>query len=169
MDSFDHQSIKEIKVLSSLYNNENQINEELRNQFNLFQKEMKQRGISLEMRLASTKAEYEEISHDRFLIGQNIKYNVPSFTTVMKGRFSEIKKTNNDIPFEDYWNRKDCLDIIKDWSRIKHLLSIPRRIYYPAICRGIVSNRFIVTVLSELFIYVPLYILRLNTIFLSLS
>ena len=45
---------------------------------------------------------------------ENIKYNVPSFTTVVKGRFSEIKKTNNDIPYEDYWDERDSLDIVKD-------------------------------------------------------
>jgi CxxC-x17-CxxC domain-containing protein len=129
IDSFDLQSIKEIKVLSSLYNNENQINEELRNQFDLFQKEMKQKGISLEMRLVSTKAAYESVPHDRFLIGQNIKYNVPSFTTVMKGRFSEIKKTTNDVTFMDYWNNKDSLDLINDWSKIKDILERIRKVY----------------------------------------
>jgi len=49
MDSFNHQNIKEIKILTSLYNNENQISEELRNRFAQFQKEMEQKGISLEM------------------------------------------------------------------------------------------------------------------------
>jgi hypothetical protein len=43
MDSFDDQSVKEIKLLASLYNNENQINKELRNKFEQFQKETKQK------------------------------------------------------------------------------------------------------------------------------
>jgi CxxC-x17-CxxC domain-containing protein len=129
MDSFNHQSVKEIKILTSLYNNENQISEELRKRFTQFQKEMEQKGVSLEMRLVSTKVAYDNLPHDRFIIGQNIKYNVPSFTTIIKGRFSEIKKTTNDIPFINYWNNIDSLDLIKDWPKIRDILDKTRRIY----------------------------------------
>jgi type I restriction enzyme R subunit len=134
IDSFDHQNIKEIKIFTSLYNNENQINAELRDRFEEFQKEMKQKGISLEMRLVSTRNEYDRVAHDRFIIGENIKYNVPSFTTIKKGRFSEIKRTTNDIPFKDYWNDKDCLDITKDWSKIKEILDKTINVTYNTIC-----------------------------------
>ncbi|HKI07815.1 MAG TPA: CxxC-x17-CxxC domain-containing protein [Nitrososphaeraceae archaeon] len=81
------------------------------------------------MRLVSTKDAYEKVSHDRFIIGQNIKYNVPSYTTLAKGRFSEIKKTNNYVPFIDYWNNKDSLDILKDWPRIRDTLDKTKRVY----------------------------------------
>ncbi|HET6717057.1 MAG TPA: CxxC-x17-CxxC domain-containing protein [Nitrososphaeraceae archaeon] len=90
---------------------------------------MKLKGISLEMRLVSTKDAYEKVSHDRFIIGQNIKYNVPSYTTLATGRFSEIKRTNNYVAFMDYWNNKDSLDIIKDWPKIKDTLDKTRRAY----------------------------------------
>ena len=95
---------------------------------------MKQKGISIEMRLISTKNAYDRIAHDRFIIGGNTKYNVPSFTTVAKGRFSEIKKTTNEIPFMEYWNHKDSLDIVEDWFKIKHILDKTTKRIYNAIC-----------------------------------
>ncbi|HKG88474.1 MAG TPA: CxxC-x17-CxxC domain-containing protein [Nitrososphaeraceae archaeon] len=122
LDSFDNHNVKEIKILTSLYNNEYQITEELRNQFEKLQKEMRQKGISLEMRVVSTKVAYNIIPHDRFILAQNLKYNVPSYTTVTKGGFSEIKRTTNDIPFMDFWNNRDSLDLLNDWSRIKDIL-----------------------------------------------
>ncbi len=134
VDSFDHQNVKDIKLLSSLHNNENQINVELRDRFDQFKKELEGKGISLEMKVISTKSAYDMVAHDRFIIGENAKYNVPSFTTVVKGRFSEIKKTTNDIPFIDYWNDKDSLDIMKDWLKVKNILDKKTRTMYEACC-----------------------------------
>lgn len=59
---------------------------------------------------------------DRFIIAENVEYNVPPFTTIVKGKLSEIKRTTNSIPFEDYWNDKDSFDIVRDWTKIKSLL-----------------------------------------------
>ena len=36
-------------------------------------------------------------------------------------RFSEIKKTENEIPFDDYWNDSDSFDLVSDWNKIKGL------------------------------------------------
>jgi hypothetical protein len=99
--------------------NSKTLGKELRRRFQEFQDEMKQKGILLEMRLISTKKGYDTVAHDRFLISEKVKYNVPSFTTVIKGRFSEIKRTNNVIPFMDYWNNNDSLDFTLDWPKIK--------------------------------------------------
>src|SRR5215204_4515412 len=104
---------------------------------------MKPKGVSLEMRLVSTKDAYEKVSHDRFIIGQNIKYNVPSYTTLAKGRFSEIKKTNNYVPFIDYWNNKDSLDILKDWPRIRDTLDKTKRytrLYVLLVAKQLILN-----------------------------
>ena len=95
---------------------------------------MKQKGISLEMRLISTKTGYDKVPHDRFIIAENVKYNLPSFTTITKGRFSEIKTTTNDIPFEDYWNHTDSLDILIDWPKIKDVLDKIVKRMYGAVC-----------------------------------
>lgn len=63
------------------------------------------------MRVVSTKAGYNKVPYDLFIIAENVKYNVPSFATITKGRFSKIKTTTNDIPFNDYWNDTDSLDM----------------------------------------------------------
>ena len=132
LDSADLQNVKEIRILTSLYGNY-QINEGLYNYFNRSQKEMKSKGISLEMRLLSTKDAHNRAAHDRFIIGENIIFNVPSFTTITKGRFSEIKETTNKIPFQDYWNDHDSLDVLKDLSKIKYLLD-RTKIMFNAVC-----------------------------------
>ena len=77
MDSFDYQNVQEVKLLTSSYNNENQVNVELTDRFDQFKNEMEQKGISLEMRAISTKAAYDMVAHDRFIVGENVKYNVP--------------------------------------------------------------------------------------------
>lgn len=51
------------------------------------------------MKIATTKESHYRFPHDRFIIGENIKYNVPSFTTIMNPGLSEINETNNIIPF----------------------------------------------------------------------
>ncbi len=121
IDNFDKKEVKEIKLLSSLYGNEISINERLLEQFKAYQQELQKDGISLEMKVVTTKDGHDKVAHDRYLLGDNVKFNVPSFTLVLKGRFSEIKKTENEIPFNEYWNDKDSLDLVKDWEKIKHL------------------------------------------------
>jgi CxxC-x17-CxxC domain-containing protein len=91
-------------------------------------------AFCVDMRLVSTKDAYDRTAHDRFIIGENIKFNVPSFTTIMKGSFSEIKETTNHIPFIDYWNEKDSLDIVKDWLKIKDILDQVGKRSYSATC-----------------------------------
>jgi type I restriction enzyme R subunit len=121
LDSVDKKSIKEIKILSSLYDNEYAITEKLYQNFKANQAELGRAGISLEMRVISSKAGHDRVSHDRFLLAENIRYNIPSYTTIIKGRFSEFKRTTNDIPFEKYWNDPDSLDLVRDWDKIRKL------------------------------------------------
>jgi CxxC-x17-CxxC domain-containing protein len=61
------------------------------------------------------------MAHDRYLLGDNVKFNTVAFTLLQKGRFSEIKKTENEIPFDEYWNDSDSYDLVKDWGKIKPL------------------------------------------------
>ena len=126
VDSLNYRNVKDIKIITSLYDN-HQINEYLKNRFKQLQEEFSKSGISLEMKIATTKESHYRLPHDRFIIGQNIKYNVPSFTTIMNPGLSEINETNNEIPFERYWNDQDSLDIIKDWIKIKDILNKTRK------------------------------------------
>ena len=114
-------------ALTSLYKNEFQINESLRDRFLIIKKELSSKGVLLEMKVATTKNAYEKISHDRFIIGENVKYNVPSYTTVVHGGFSEIKKTGNIIPFEEYWSNNECLDMVNDWTQIRKIADGTKR------------------------------------------
>lgn len=123
IDNFDRVNVKEIKLLTSLYDNEYSINERLLEQFKAYQDELKQGGIDLSMKVITTKEGHNRVAHDRYLLGQNIKFNVPSFTLMVRGRFSEIKQTQNEIPFEQYWTDLDSLDLVKDWDKIKRLVT----------------------------------------------
>ena len=60
IDNFDYQNVKEIKLLSSIHNNWNQINEDFKYTFYQYRKELQKKGISVEMRLVSTKEAFEK-------------------------------------------------------------------------------------------------------------
>ena len=122
IDSYDKKNVNEIKILTGLYDNESSINEKLLQKFKMYQQELQKDGINLQMKIVSTKEGRNRVAHDRFLLGKNIKFNVVSFTQLQNGRFSEIKKTDNEIPFNDYWTDLDSFDIVKDWAKIKALV-----------------------------------------------
>jgi len=135
VESCDKNNIKNIKILTSMHNNEYQITDRLHNRFLEIQKELSRKGISMEMKLVSTKDAYDHVAHDRFILGENVKFNVPSFSTVVKGRLSEIKKTTIDVPFEGYWNNKDSLDLVRDWPKIRDIIgNIRTKRLYEGIC-----------------------------------
>ena len=121
IDSFDRKTVKEIKLLTGIHGNEYAINEKLLAKFQAYKDELQKDGITLEFKVVATKERYDKVAHDRYLLGENVKYNVVSFTLLQKGRFSEIKKTENEIPFDDYWNDSDSYDLINDWDKIKGL------------------------------------------------
>ena len=121
IDSFDRKTVKEIKLLTGIHGNEYAINEKLLAKFQAYKDELQKDGITLEFKVVATKEGYDKVAHDRYLLGENVKYNVVSFTLLQKGRFSEIKKTENEIPFDEYWNDSDSYDLINDWDKIKGL------------------------------------------------
>ena len=121
IDSFDRKTVKEIKLLTGIHGNEYAINEKLLAKFQAYKDELQKDGITLEFKVVATKEGYDKVAHDRYLLGENVKYNVVSFTLLQKGRFSEIKKTENEIPFDEYWNDSDSYDLINDWDKIKEL------------------------------------------------
>src|SRR5919197_6164823 len=56
--------------------------------------------------------------HDRWIISKNASFNIPSPDVVTRGQYSEVKKTGNITPFDDWWNnRLDIIDVRQ--SRIK--------------------------------------------------
>jgi type I restriction enzyme R subunit len=121
LDSFDRNTVKEIKILTGIHGNEYGISEKLLAKFETYKDELHKDGINLEFKVVATKQGHDKVAHDRYLLGDNIKFNVPSFTILQNGRFSEIKETKNIIPFEDYWNDTDSFDLVSDWTKIKGL------------------------------------------------
>ena len=121
IDSFDRESVKDIKKLTGIHGNEYAIGEKLLAKFQAYKDELQKDGINLEFKVVATKQGHEKVAHDRYLLGENVKFNVVSFTILQNGRFSEIKKTENEIPFDDYWNDADSFDLVSDWNEIKGL------------------------------------------------
>ena len=99
MDGFDKESVKEINILTSLY--QAGLTLELHNKFKNFSKEMKKLNINCILRIITNKELHFEI-HDRIIEGMNVVYNVPSAKQVNLGQYSEIKKTRNRPPFIEW-------------------------------------------------------------------
>jgi|APSaa5957512535_1039671.scaffolds.fasta_scaffold10568_2 type I restriction enzyme, R subunit len=116
VNALNIQEVKHVKILTSVY--QNGINDKLYNEFVKFQNELKSKDITCEMQVIMTK-DLHRVMHDRYIIAENITYNVPSPTTVNLGQFSEIKKSTAAIPFDDWWNSLESIDIIENWDKIK--------------------------------------------------
>lgn len=116
MHGLNIQNVKEVKILTSVY--QDGMNQKLYNEFSKFQTEMAQKGITCKIQVMMTKDLHRQM-HDRFIIAQNVTYNVPSPTTVNLGQYSEIKKSTAQVPFDDWWNSSESIDMIQNWNKIK--------------------------------------------------
>ncbi|MAH25322.1 MAG: hypothetical protein CMP82_16130 [Gammaproteobacteria bacterium] len=119
-------AIKEIKLLSSIFSG--QIDKDLKNYFEIVKKEMGSYNIDCQMKLITSK-EIHGGEHDRYILGTNIGYNLPSVGQIKKDQKSdifqidraELEKRKDD--FFKLWNDSECKDIINDWDEIyKQLL-----------------------------------------------
>lgn len=112
-DEADGTKINEIRVLSGITSG--RINERLRDEFIRFRDEMKTRQITAELRVLCSKEILNDI-HDRWIASENSVYNIPPVDTIFQGQYSEMKKTENRPPFEEWWS--NGLDIIDQWQEI---------------------------------------------------
>lgn len=108
----DGNNIKSIKILTSLDQN---VNKNMKSEFERFQEEMKTKGIQVEMRVLIEKESINHI-HDRWIIAENVRYNVPPINSIFQNQTSEIKKTNNLPPFNEWWEKG--LSIIEEFTKI---------------------------------------------------
>jgi len=67
-------------------------------------KEFKNNGIKCELRVIVDKKLKADI-HDRWVISKNLCYNMPSTDTVARGQYSEVKRTTNFPPFDNWWRK----------------------------------------------------------------
>jgi type I restriction enzyme, R subunit len=114
MHGLDMDNVKQVKILTSLKG----VDDRLYNEFFKFQNELKSKGITCEMQVIMTLDLFRQM-HDRFIIAENVTYNVPSPTTVNHGQYSEIRKTTSDVPFDEWWSNTESIDIIQNWDKIK--------------------------------------------------
>ena len=125
-------NVKEIKLLASLY--QAGMGKFLYTKFKNFQDEMKAKGIDCQLRVIVDKELHYDI-HDRIIEGQNIIYNIPSAQQIITGSYSEIKRTQNKPPFDEWWNNEKNLDLIKNWDELDTKISEQKsRKMYPATC-----------------------------------
>jgi len=116
-DEADGTKITEIKILSGITSG--RVNKKLRDEFIRFSEEMKARQIQAELRIICNKEILNAI-HDRWIISKNSVFNIPPVDTIFQGQFSEMNKTDNQPPFEQWWS--SGLDIITCWQEIvKHI------------------------------------------------
>lgn len=115
-DELNGNIIDNIRLLSGIAN----LNDKLKNDFQRFEKEMLKRGIKVELRVIYNK-ELLNIIHDRWIISENVCYNLPPINTIYQGQYAEIKLTKNIPPFENWWISSH--DILLEWEEIKkHLV-----------------------------------------------
>lgn len=108
--------ISSVKIITSI----NKVDHKIREKFKTLKEELNYRSINAEMRVILD-SELKNSLHDRWLITESGTYNIPSTDTLRVGQYSEIKKTDSQLPFSDWWNQS--LDIILDWNRIEQKLS----------------------------------------------
>jgi type I restriction enzyme, R subunit len=132
INGMNSDNVKEIKLLASLY--QAGMGKFLYTKFKNFQDEMKAKGIDCQLRVIVDKELHYDI-HDRIIEGQNIIYNIPSAQQIITGSYSEIKRTQNKPPFDEWWNNEKNLDLIKNWDELDTKISEQKsRKMYPATC-----------------------------------
>lgn len=109
--TFNDNKVNDIRILTS----DDKATEELRDIFKDFRKEMKNKGVNVEMKVIASKKDKSDI-HDRWILTDGKTYNIPSPDVIARGQYSEIKNTSADVPFNQWWN--NALDVISDWDKI---------------------------------------------------
>ena len=116
LEVINKEKVKKIQLLTSVYHWG--VNEKLLEKFKELKQNLEKHGISCEMQVIMTKDLHRKM-HDRYILSENLKYNVPSPTQVKFGQYSEIKITNADVPFDEWWNDSESIDIIQNWDKVK--------------------------------------------------
>ncbi len=118
-DESDGSKIREVKILTGIQNYP--VLEKLSRDFREFRDELRTRNIMSELRVICDKRLLNNI-HDRWIISENVCYNIPPVNSMLKGQYSELKQTANRPPFNEWWSKAQ--DIVAEWSSIySHLLA----------------------------------------------
>ncbi len=94
---------KKVKLVKILMTQE-KADEKFISLYNDLKEEFKNNGIECDLRFITDKNLKANI-HDRWIISRNLCYNIPSTDTVKRGQYSEVKRTANFPPFNDWWGK----------------------------------------------------------------
>ncbi len=107
----DANKVQNIRILMGNSN----VNDSMKKDYERFKSEMNNKEIEVECRVISDSSLLNKI-HDRWVIAENVTYNLPPINTIYQNQFAEIKKTNISLPFDDWWDQG--IELISGWNSI---------------------------------------------------
>ncbi len=99
-ESLNTSKVKNIKILMS----SEKVNEKFKSLYKDLKEELINNGVKCELRVIIDNKLKTDI-HDRWIISENLCYNMPSTDTVARGQYSEVKRTVNFPPFDEWWDK----------------------------------------------------------------
>ncbi|MFH1563497.1 MAG: ORF6N domain-containing protein [Nitrospirota bacterium] len=96
-ESLNTNKVKSIKILML----SEKVDEKFMSLYKDLKKELKSDGVQCELRVIIDNKLNADI-HDRWIISENLCYNMPSTDTVARGQYSEVKRTTNFPPFDEW-------------------------------------------------------------------
>lgn len=99
VDEVDPDAVAEVRIISG--SAENVLSAKSFRDYIRFKEEMLNKGIGVEWRVAS--GEVAGHLHDRWLLDDKSRYNVPPVNTLYKSDYSEILQTQAAPPVADWW------------------------------------------------------------------
>ena len=100
VESLNTGKVKDIRILMSA----EKVDKKFLSLYKDLKEELKNGGVKCELRVISDNKLNADI-HDRWIISKNLCYNMPSTDTIARGQYSEIKRTANFPPFDDWWKK----------------------------------------------------------------
>ncbi|OGS23459.1 MAG: hypothetical protein A2297_00020 [Elusimicrobia bacterium RIFOXYB2_FULL_48_7] len=103
-ESLNPDRVKSVRILMS--------SEKLDNTFTALyrdlRKELENDGVKFEIRTI-TDSRLNASIHDRWIVTKNFCYNMPSTDTIARGQYSEVKRTVNLPPFDEWWEKSEAI------------------------------------------------------------
>lgn len=118
-------NISSIRVLTSIFSK--LIDDELHDTFEQIKEEMKESGLSCHMKVYTNRITHKE-EHDRYILGTNIGFAIPSIDQIIKNQKSDLKQKSKENShhrkkeFLEVWDADNSLDVSKQWEEIKIIL-----------------------------------------------
>lgn len=104
-ESLNISKVKNVKILML----SEKLNDRFKSLYKDLKEELKNDNVKFELRVITDRKLKADI-HDRWIISENLCYNMPSTDTIARGQYSEVKRTENFPPFNEWWDKsKDIL------------------------------------------------------------